>query len=393
MRIAALFLLSCFFGFSTFASEKIEIGEKLTLQSKIIGEERPIWVYVPEGLAENEPAYVIYVLDAEVHFHTVTGIVKSLVDYDQIPPAIVVGVETTNRPRDYLPAVDGEPKTDFQAFVLSKWPNSGQENFMKFLDEELFPFIEKKYATHPHRTLIGHSNGGTVALSAMFERPELFNNYMAISPNGWWSYEQTVANVKKLTQANRPKEKLFITVAGEGRRFYTGTLDLLSNLEANQPKNLEWKFTQYSEYTHMSGILPALSDGLEYLFNDLNFKVTPEIARYSGVDAVLGYYAELSKQYGFKVAIPVDVYVDFAEQQQNHGRYDAALQTLLKFTADYPDYSYAHMRLAQGYEKANQLNKAVESFKHALALATQQKREPNIIDALQDMVNRAEAKL
>lgn len=127
----------------------------------------------------------------------------------------------------------------------------------------------------------------------MFNQSQLFINYLAISLNGWWSYDETVENVKKLANIDRPKVRLFISVSGEGGRFYTGTLDLLTNMEQNKPANLAWEFKHYPERTQMSGILPAVSDGLEYLYSELNFTVTAELAKYAQVSAIKTYYSDL----------------------------------------------------------------------------------------------------
>lgn len=392
------FLISLLFVFTVAISEasaldKVTIGENFIIHSEIIGEDRPISVYIPKGVNTGDSLYVIYLLDSEHHFHTVTGIVQSLVDYEQIPKTMVVGIQTTNRPRDYLPKINGEPQTKFQKFVKSKWPDSGQDKFLTFLNDELFPYIDKNYTTYPHRTIIGHSNGGTLALSALFERPELFNNYLAISANGWWSYDEIIQNSKKLIESNRTKQKLFLSVAGEGSQFYTGTLELLTNMERNKPVNLDWKFEHYPERTHMSGILPAITSGIEYLYADVNFKITPELAKYANISVVKSYYSDLSKQFGFTVSAPVDIYVEFAEQQQMNLREEEALKTLEQFVRDYPEHSYAHMKLAQGYAKVKKFNQSYEGFVQALNLAKQQKKETNIIDALQDMVNQAQTKL
>jgi uncharacterized protein len=188
-----------------------------------------------------------------------------------------------------------------------------------------------------------------LALSVLFERPELFTNYLTISANGWWSDDEVIHNSKKLTVPERTKQKFFLSVAGEGGLFYTGTLALLTNMERNKPANLDWKFEHYPERTHMSGILPAVSSGLEYLFSDINFKVTPELAKYADVSALKDYYNTLSKQFGFIVSVPADRYVEFAEKQQLNQRQASAIKTLEQFVKDYSDYSYAHMRLAQGY--------------------------------------------
>jgi len=396
MRSFSLFIVLLFMTFSALTAETdmVSIGKKFTIHSKVIGEDRSVWVYVPENLKKDEPLYTIYLLDGREHFHTVTGIVKSLLDYRQIPKTMVVGIETTNRSRDFLPKVDGKPKTKFQEFVSSKWPEGGKtDNFLKFMQQELIPYIDKNYSTYPHRTLIGHSNGGTLSLYALFNKPELFNNYLTISPNGWWSHDETIANVKKLTDPNRPYEKIFLSVAGEGGRFYTGVLDLLAAIEKNKPPRLESQFKHYPNQTHMTGILPAVSEGLEYLFRDLNFEITTELAGYADVSVIKNYYNELSKKYGFKVQIPIDIYVEFAEQQQNNKRKTEAVETLIQFVAAYPDLPYAHMSLGRGYMLLEQFENAKKNFEQALSHAKKQKKEAQILDALQDMVNTAHSKL
>ena len=375
------------------AEETISIGTKVTLESTVLGEKRNLAIYAPKGKQPDTPYHVIYLLDSEVHFHTVSGIIKSLIDYEQIPNTLLVGIETVNRAQYFLPKIEGEPQTQFQRFVASKWPQSGQtDKYLEFVNKELFNYIESQYKVHPHRTLIGHSNGGTLALYTLFNQPELFQNYLTISPNGWWSHGEMVANVDKLAKADRPKAKLFTTVAGEGGQFYSGTMDLLANLELNKPSALDWHFEHFPKYTHMSGILPAVSAGLEHLFADLNFKVTPEFAKYSSVATLQNYYAGLSKDYGFNISIPVDVYVELAQQQQANGREKQALKTLTQFVNQHPEMPYAHMRYAQGLMTLKRFPEAVSSFETALEFAKKQSREPGIIDALQDMVNDAKSK-
>lgn len=387
-----LFVSTCL-PIASYAKETITIGTKVTFESKVLGEKRNIAIYAPKGEQPDQPYHVIYLLDSEVHFHTVSGIVKSLIDYEQIPNTLLVGIETVNRAQYFLPKIEGEPKTQFQQFVASKWPNSGQtDKYLNFLEKELFQYIENQYKVHPHRTLIGHSNGGTLALYTLFNHPQLFQNYLAISPNGWWSHEEMVTNVEKLAKDGRPKEKLYVTVAGEGGRFYSGTMDLLANLELNKPKQLNWHFEHFPDYSHMSGILPAVSAGLEHLYGDLNFKVTPEFARYSSVSALQTHYQGLSKDYGFEVRIPVDAYVELAHQQQSNDRKLQALETLTQFVNQHPEMPYAHMRYAQGLMTLNRFEEAVLSFETALDFAKKQSREAGIIDALQDMVNDAKSK-
>jgi len=372
----------------------ITVGKKIILQSKILNEDRPIRIYIPENIKDDEPLYVIYLLDGVEHFHTASGVIKSLIDYEQIPNAVLVGVDTTNRVRDYLPQVQGEPKTEFQTFVKNKWPDAGQtDKFLKFVSDELMPYINSHYSTNGYNTLIGHSNAGTLALYTLVNQPELFNNYIAISPNSWWSDEELKNNITKYSKNPKGNQSLFISVASEGSRFYTGVLNTLVNLEQQAPTQLKWEYKHYPSFTHMGTILPALSDSLIHLFGDLIFKVTDEHGKFADVSLITGYYQALSDKYGFELKIPRDVYVEFAHSQQKFGNTKKAITTLKHFTTHYPNAAYSHMRLSQGYTADKQFTEAVTSMKQALELAKQNSRDPMLVDALQDMVNEAQEKI
>src|SRR5688572_13171222 len=100
--------------------EKITIGNVETIYSNILKEERKIWVYDPSlghpstGRAERYP--VLYLLDAEEHFHSTVGMVKQM--SGRWPKMIVVGITNTNRERDLKPT------------------SGGGEGFMAFIEKE-----------------------------------------------------------------------------------------------------------------------------------------------------------------------------------------------------------------------------------------------------------------
>ena len=62
-------------------------------------------------------------------------------------------------------------------------PSGDSANFLKFLQEELIPFIEREYRADPaRRTLMGHSYGGLFGAFALFQAPGLFANLVIGSP-------------------------------------------------------------------------------------------------------------------------------------------------------------------------------------------------------------------
>jgi uncharacterized protein len=74
MKKTTLFLAFCLLANLTFAQGKednqnIVIGKTDSIQSKILGEKRKIWVHVPDGANQKYP--VVYVLDGDGHFSSV----------------------------------------------------------------------------------------------------------------------------------------------------------------------------------------------------------------------------------------------------------------------------------------------------------------------------------
>ena len=104
----------CFCLLASCAQEdsSIRIGERLSINSEILSEDRPYWVYLPESYGDetNAPRRypVLYLLDGDGHFQSATGVVQFMSSgingNVQIPELIVVAIPNTNRTRDLTPS-------------------------------------------------------------------------------------------------------------------------------------------------------------------------------------------------------------------------------------------------------------------------------------------------
>ncbi|RYE59055.1 MAG: alpha/beta hydrolase, partial [Sphingobacteriales bacterium] len=141
----SLFLL--FVSFSLIAQEKKELimADVVSINSKILKEERTVWVYNPGNKKERKTYPVIYVLDGEIHFKSVVAMVEYLSGANVLPPMIVVGILHPNRMRD-LTTTSG----DAVAGIHDKNAGGGGK-FISFIKNELFTTIESTYPTAPYR--------------------------------------------------------------------------------------------------------------------------------------------------------------------------------------------------------------------------------------------------
>lgn len=113
--------------------------------------------------------------------------------------AIVVGIWNTNlRGREYLPAkvVMNLSEEQRQRIETVHGGASLADNYLRFLVEELKPYIDKTYRTQPSArstSTMGSSMGGLISLYAMGEYPEIFGNAAALSIH-WPLGDPTKAN-------------------------------------------------------------------------------------------------------------------------------------------------------------------------------------------------------
>ena len=141
-------------------SDKITIGKKIQIESRILDETRIIYVYTPYNYAESKKTYpVLYVLDGESSFHHVSGIVQFLSSSGLIPGLIVVAIPNTNRRRDLLPVIENA------------------DQFLEFIITELTPAIGKQYRTAPYRILAGHSWGAIFTIYSFIKNPQVMNAF------------------------------------------------------------------------------------------------------------------------------------------------------------------------------------------------------------------------
>ena len=156
-KILTFIVLALLLGTSVFAQtgNKVIIGTIDSIHSKILNEQRKIWVYVPNNGSTDANTLqrypVVYLLDGDAHFYSVVGMIQQLsqVNGNTIcPEMIVVGIPNTDRNRDLTPThtdVDRSMGIDSSFSKIS----GGGEQFMAFIEKELIPYIDSTYPTKP----------------------------------------------------------------------------------------------------------------------------------------------------------------------------------------------------------------------------------------------------
>lgn len=271
-----------------------KVGVIDSLYSQTLKESRNIYIQLPASYnpEKNEKYPVVFVLDGEIFLPTVSD----LLNYYSggfMPEMVLVGISNDkNRTRDLTTSTIttkyGMPFND---------ENGKADNFSKFIEKELIPFIENKYPVTNFRTLIGHSYGGLFTIHTLINHPHLFANYLAIDPSLDWDNQKLLKEAQEILTTQEYKNKsLFISLSGQLHMQNSKvTIDnvmqdtteftlfarsniAFSNLVRKNSKNgltFDWKF--YPRDIHGTVPFPSIMDGLISLFEWFQMENTDKI--------------------------------------------------------------------------------------------------------------------
>ncbi len=239
------------------------IGEIIELHSEILNEDRIINIYLPTSYSLNSiKTYpVIYLLDgsADEDFIHVSGIVQfgSFSWINMIPESIVVGISNVDRKRDFtFPTNNIKDKEEY--------PTTGNsDKFIRFMEDELQPLIKKNYKIDTISTLIGQSLGGLLATEILFKNPDLFDNYIIVSPSLWWDDESLLSYMPLYYNS---KKSIYIAVGKEGEVMERTAQNLFDKVKDLKLKDTKLYFEFLENQNHGDALHLAVYHAFEKLF-------------------------------------------------------------------------------------------------------------------------------
>lgn len=253
-------------------------SQVLKISSQIVmGQEYVLHVLLPGGYPKPHKQYpVLYLMDSQWDF----PLVKSLYGqhyYDGfIPEMIIVGVTWggANPNPDSLRARDYTPTRE------DRLPQSGgAEKFLSFIRNELFPFVQARFATDTtQRTLMGCSLGGLFTMYTLFTHPSMFAGYVAASPAyGWdkevlYRYEKEYFNSKPQLPA-----RLYLTI-GDVERGVPGFEQLTTHLRNRNYAPLKFNSRILENTGHSGTKTEGFGRGLQFIYERPSLPLTTSLA-------------------------------------------------------------------------------------------------------------------
>jgi len=367
-------MLICAVSWTIAQNDKAQTKD-ITISSKAFDKERKITVYTPEyyNSSSDQKYQVVYVFDAQwdVIFNLVSAINSHLSGTGNSQDFIMVGIHTEGRAREFTP-------TPVDKRTQENWGKNNPVGESALLDqhllEEVIPYIEKNYRVLPYRIGIGHSLGATYVLNAMTETPELFNSYIAISPNLVYDYGSILDRMKKkLPTIKALNSFMYVSVGNQGNmenRFGGGIKVLDSLLQTTSIEGFYYKFDYLDDTNHSTSFTKGIPNGLiEYnkLFGSPSEELIESLLKTDDFFAGLkAYYKKRSDWLGYDFIAHEDELNGIAYNCLSHKKPEKGVEVLNWAIEHYPKGINLYDSRAEMYFEMGQKEKSISHYKMGL---------------------------
>ena len=374
-----------FFSFCTKAQESnsFTVGFEKSLPSKILGDERKVWIHIPKSNGGNENTGkgrypVIYLLDGDANFNDIVSITEFMSNAGLCPPMIVVGILHHSRMTELTFGTDKE---------MPGAVGSG-EKFMLYVEKELMPYIESNYPTAPYKLFIGHSVGGLTVVNTLIHHPDLFNAYISLDAALWWNNQQIVTEAKMILANKDYKGKtLFMALANrmergmdtlkvqkdttEGTELIRSNLEFIKDIFKNKTNQLRFKHAFYENDDHSSVRFIGEYDALRFIFDYYKLKIyNSELddPNFKLDSLLITHYNTVSVQVGYPVKPDESQVNNLGYYMLRQKQFIKAEALFILNIANYPETANCYDGLGDLYLAKGDKLKAIDSFKKTLSL-------------------------
>lgn len=332
-------------------------------QSAKLGASRELKIQLPRNYEENtEKLYPIFIVfDGDYLFEPVAGNVDYYSYWEDMPEAIVVGINQVD-------SRDEDNHYSDQTY----FPVESGAKFFEFIGMELIPYIEDKYRTANFRVAVGHGETANFINYFLFKKEPLFNAYMALSP------DLAISMLDNLpTRLSELERKIFYYLATSTNDIKPLREDanvLNTRLSALENKNIFFGFNEFDGPTHYSLPAHAIPNALEsmfFVFQPISKKEYTErilTLETSPVAYLNEKYEMINELFNIEKQVLVNDFKAIAaaiEKNKTYEEYEALGKLARK---EYPDTLLGNYYLGRFYEETGEPKKAMRTYKSAYIL-------------------------
>ena len=322
--------------------------------------QRELKIQLPRNYNENlEQFYpLIVTLDGDYLFEVVSGNVDYMSYWDDMPDAIVVGINQESSKEDDLYISDED-----------YFPIRGGAKFYEFLGAELVPYLLEKYRVGIFKIVVGHGDSANFINFFAFKKDPLFQAYISISPSFSPFMED---NLFQLISSNKASIFYYLSTSGEDfKDNRKNILNLNTRLQDIKLETTTYKFDDFKNDSHYSLVANSIPSALNHIFG-----IYKPISRneyknelleidYSPVKYLENKYRKIKDLFGIEKQILLNDFraVNATIVKKKNMDYYKDLSKLAR--DNYPDTLLSNLYIGRYYESTGNFRKAIKAYQEA----------------------------
>ncbi len=322
--------------------------------------QRELKIQLPRNYNENlEQFYpLIVTLDGDYLFEVVSGNVDYMSYWDDMPDAIVVGINQESSKEDDLYISDED-----------YFPIRGGAKFYEFLGAELVPYLIEKYRVGVFKIVLGHGDSANFINFFAFKKDPLFQAYISISPSFSPFMED---NLFQLISSNKASMYYYLSTSQEDfKDNRKNILNLNTRLQDIKLETITYKFDDFKTDSHYSLVANSIPSALNHIFS-----IYKPISRneyknellkidYSPVKYLENKYRKIKDLFGIEKQILLNDFraVNATIVKKKNMDYYKDLSKLAK--DNYPDTLLSNLYIGRYYESIGNYKKAIKAYQEA----------------------------
>ncbi len=333
-----------------------------TIESSKLEETRELKIQLPRGYNNSDKKYPLFIVfDGDYLFEAVAGNVDYYSYWEDMPDAIVVGVNQLDKRFD-----------DCLYSEQNSLPIETGAAFFEFIGMELIPYIENKFRTENFRVAVGHGETANFINYYLLKQQPLFQGYVVISP-------ELAPNMLEYIpeQLEKLQSKVFYYLANtnnDASSIKKMTTELNTDLSALDNKNVLYNFDSFdgpSHYSVPAHALPKAIESIFYVFQPISKKEYKErILKLdsSPVEYLQEKYKTILELFGIDKQILINDFkaIGAAIEKNEEYKYFEALGKIAR--KQYPETLLGNYYLARFYEETGEPKKAMRTYQSAYTL-------------------------
>ena len=322
--------------------------------------QRELKIQLPRNYNENlEQFYpLIVTLDGDYLFEVVSGNVDYMSYWDDMPDAIVVGINQESSKQDDLYISDED-----------YFPIRGGAKFYEFLGAELIPHLTEKYRVGVFKIIVGHGDSANFINFFAFKKDPLFQAYISISPSLSPFMEE---NLLQLMSSNKPSMYYYLSTSEEDfKDNRKSILNLNTKVQDIKLETISYKFDDFKTDSHYSLVSNSIPSALNHIFNIYKPISRKEYKNqllkidYSPVKYLENKYKKIKDLFGIEKQILLNDFraINATIVKKNSMDYFKDLSKLAR--DNYPDTLLSNLYIGRYYESTGNYRKAIKAYQEA----------------------------